>query len=160
MQNLIKNKKLVGIILAALALAVAILILRSKAVETNVFQKSSPLIKKSTPTVLATRDEDGYGLQILAKDFKNVRKVEMLIKYTYKGKENPPLVASGAPQQDSFWAHFRFESCSRGDCLYYKVNQVELNLTLSYQDGENTDYYQTVELDQVSIETLISLNQN
>lgn len=152
-----KIRKIVLILLAAIILVIVFFVFRSKSVQT---ERAGPVpsLEKKTPTVLVTKDKDGYGLQILARGFKNVRKVEMLVKYQYRGKENPSLVASGTPQQDSYWAHFRFESCSRGDCVRFKTDQADFRLTLNYEDGESREYQSPVKLADVSQETPISLN--
>ena len=106
----------------------------------------SSSIGKESPEVVVSRDRDGYGLEITARNFSGVRKVEMVVGYDFRGRSNPPLVASGAPQQNSYWAHFRFESCSRGDCLFYKIDKAKFNLTLSFEDGETQDYRSEIEM--------------
>lgn len=156
-------RKVIFILLAALAVALAILVYKAVPVQTR--EKLTPLgngatikeVVKTVPSVLVTRDNDGYGLQILARDFEGVKKVEMLIGYSYKGKDNPSMVASGAPQQNSYWAHFRFESCSRGDCVKYKVNEARFQLTLNYTDNESKDYTSVINIPEVSKDTIISL---
>ena len=164
MTNYFSRRKIAFILAAALVVAMAILIYKSVPVQTR--EKLAPLgrgnvqkeIIKTIPSVLVTRDSDGYGLQIMARDFEGVKKVEMLVGYSYRGKENPSMVASGSPQQNSYWAHFRFESCSRGDCIRYKVNEAEFQLTLNYSDGESKDYTSVIKIPQVTKDTLISLN--
>lgn len=163
MNKFSKRQKIVFIILAALVVGLSILIYKSAPVQTvsflspvgKPFQKESV---KSEPAVLVTRDSDGYGLQIMSRGFSGVKKVEMLVGYTYNGKQNPSMVAAGAPQQESFWAHFRFESCSRGDCVKYKVNEAKFQLTLNYLDGESKNYTSVIKIPEVSKETLISLS--
>lgn len=163
MTKFISRKKIIFLLLAALVLGLAILIYKSAPVQT--ISILSPLgaglkkeAAKSEPVVLVTRDNDGYGLQIMSRGFSGVKKVEMLVGYTYNGKQNPSMVAAGAPQQESFWAHFRFESCSRGDCVKYKVNEAKFQLTLNYLDGESKNYTAVIKIPEVSKETLISLS--
>lgn len=149
----LRGRKVLFIILGSLILVIILLVLTARPVKTN---QTLPIENKKVQMengkleVLATKDKDGYGLQILVRGFKNVKKVEMLVNYTYKGKENPPLLASGTPQQDSYWAHFRFESCSRGDCLYYKVSEAKFQLTLNYQDGESKEYSSLIKTSNIS----------
>lgn len=162
--NVFSHKKIIFVFLAALVIALVFLIYKSVPVQTR--DRILPLgqgpvkeeIVKNAPSVLVTRDDDGHGLQIMAKDFRTVKKVEMLVGYTYKGIDNPPLLASGPPQQNSYWAHFRFESCSRGDCIYYKISEAKFQLTLKYEDGESRDYTSVIKLPEISKDTLISLN--
>jgi hypothetical protein len=120
--------------------------------------KESGIGNKPVPEVSVTKDKDGYGLQIMTRGYTHVKSVEILVGYSYKGKENPSMVASGVPQQDSYWAHFRFESCSRGDCVRYKVKEARFSLTLNYEDGESRDFTSIISLDSVTDNTLISLN--
>ncbi len=155
-----KNKKLIVILLAALVLVFLMLVLRSRTVLTGRSrpENSTAKTEKVMPTVLVTKDKDGYGLQFEATGFEKVRKVEMLVKYLYRGKENPSLVASGAPQQNSYWAHFRFESCSRNDCVRYKTDMVDFRLTLNYDDGESREYKNSVVLFNITQKTPLKLN--
>ena len=153
-------KKFIVILIGALVLVLLVLILRKNYVQTGILRGGETILAKTTPTVLVSKDPDGYGLEISVRDFKKVRKVEMLVSYVYRGRAKPPLLASGSPQQDSYWAHFRFESCSRGDCVYYKVEEAKFNLTLNYEDGENLDFSSSIPLASVSKETLIALITN
>lgn len=160
MKLLLKSKKMILVVVVAIVCAIFFLILLSRPVQTT--QSSSngnktTLVEKGRPEVLVTKDKDGYGLQFLARGFKNVKKVEMLVSYSYKGKENPSLLASGLPQQDSYWAHFRFESCSRGDCLYYKVREAKFQLTLIYNDGSASDHSSTVNFSQITTNTPLKI---
>ena len=164
MRKLISPRKFIFLLLAALVVALAILIY--KAVPVQTLEKLTPVgrapvakeVAKTTPSVLMTRDSDGYGLQIMARDFEGVKRVEMLVAYSYAGKQNPSMVATGSPQQNSYWAHFRFESCSRGDCVKYKVSEAKFQLTLNYLDGESKDFTSVVKIPEVTKDTLISLN--
>lgn len=159
MKNLLKIKKFILIIVAAFAFVTFFLILNSRreTLPLQLTENKKVQLEKGVTEVLATKDKDGYGLQILARGFKNVKSVEMLVSYNYRGKENPPLLASGAPQQNSYWAHFRFESCSRGDCLYYKINEAKFQLTLTYEDGTSFDSSSVINISKVSTDTSINL---
>lgn len=144
-----------------MAIVIVVFVIRSKVVLTIGDSRSNQIVERKPPQVLVIKDDDGYGLQITARGYEEVRKVEMVVSYNYKGKPNPPLLASGAPLANSYWAHFRFENCSRGDCLYYKIDEAEFRLTLTYDDGETADYSKVIHLPQISAsQTALDLERN
>lgn len=153
-----KTKRLILIALGLVAVLLVLWSVQAGSALTTLLsggssKESVPMVEKVRPQVSVSLDKDKHGIEILARHLKNVKKVEMLVGYEYKGRANPPLLASGAPQQDSYWAHFRFESCSRGECLFYPVKDADFTLTLSYADGESLDFKAPIIFSQISQDT-------